>query len=139
MKKKLNKYTVFFLTFLILGSCRKNFQEEQTAEPAVVDYIRPIPGNNDTIPEGLAQRGKVLIAYADCYTCHKTETRAKGPAFEDIAARYPIQEAYIDMLAHRIIAGGSGAWGNPVMLPHPTLSHEDAKNMVSYILSLKHR
>ena len=134
----MNKYIISLLTlFLILASCKKNLKQEQTAAPFQRDYIRAIPGENDTIPEELAQRGKVLIAYSDCHTCHKTETRAKGPAFEDIAARYPIQEAYIDMLAHRIIAGGSGAWGSPVMLPHPNLSHEEAKTMVYYILSLK--
>lgn len=122
---------------LWLASCKSETKQKQQATPIQVDYIRAIPGENDTIPEELAQRGKVLIAYSDCHTCHKTETRAKGPAFEDIAARYPIQEAYIDMLAHRIIAGGSGAWGSPVMLPHPNLSHEEAKTMVYYILSLK--
>lgn len=120
-----------------LASCKGDIKQKQEATPIQVDYIRAIPGDNDTIPTELAQKGKVLISYSDCYTCHKTDSRAKGPAFEDIAARYPVQEAYIDMLAHRIIAGGSGAWGNPVMLPHPKLSHEDAKAMVSYILSLK--
>ena len=124
---------------LWLASCKSDTERKQEVTPIQVDYIRAIPGNNDSIPEELAQRGKVLIAYSDCYTCHKTDSRAKGPAFEDIAARYPIQKGYIDMLAHRIIAGGSGAWGTPVMLPHPTLSHEDAKVMVSYILSLKQK
>jgi len=102
-----------------------------------MDYIRAIPGSNDPIPKELVQRGEVLIAYSDCYTCHTKGQRSKGPAFEDIAKRYPVQPGYVDMLAHRIIAGGSGAWGSPVMLPHPLLSHEDAKKMVYYILSLK--
>jgi len=101
------------------------------------DYIRKIPGENDSIPEEVAQKGKVLIAYSDCYTCHSLENRAKGPAFSDIAERYPVQEAYVNMLASRIIAGGSGAWGSPVMSPHPDISHENARFMVSYILSLK--
>lgn len=125
------------LIFLWLASCKSDIEQKQQVTPIQFDYIRAIPGENDTIPEELAQRGKVLIAYSDCYTCHKTDSRAKGPAFEDIAARYPVQAAYVDMLAHRIIAGGSGAWGSPVMLPHPNLSHEKAKTMVYYILSLK--
>jgi cytochrome c len=41
------------------------------------------------------------------------------------------------MLAYRVIAGGSGSWGSPIMDPHPHLSHEKAKIMVTYILSLK--
>lgn len=101
------------------------------------DYIRKIPGRNDSIPFEEAQRGDVLIAYADCYTCHTKDKRAKGPAFTDIAERYPVNKTFVDMLAQRIINGGYGAWGQPVMSPHPHLSREDAAMMVKYILSLK--
>lgn len=110
-----------------------------STESPIKDYIRKIPGENDSIPEEVAQKGEVFIAYADCYTCHKKEKRAKGPSFKDIAQRYPVQNAYIDMLAHRVIAGGSGSWGSPIMDPHPQLSHEKAKTMVTYILSLKNK
>jgi len=41
------------------------------------------------------------------------------------------------MLAYKVILGGRGSWGYPVMDPHPKLSFEDAKMMVTYILSLK--
>ncbi|HLT06783.1 MAG TPA: c-type cytochrome [Cyclobacteriaceae bacterium] len=129
----------FASIILLLGAiaCGQNAKEKHVAVPVQNDYIRAIPGENDSIPEALSQKGEVLIAYSDCYTCHKTNTRAKGPAFGDIAARYPIQQAYVDMLANRIIAGGSGAWGSPVMLPHPDLPFKDAQYMVYYILSLK--
>lgn len=102
-----------------------------------LDYIRPIPGKNDSLLPADVQRGKVLIAYSDCYTCHTEESRAKGPAFEDVAQRYPVNDGYIELLARKIILGGSGAWGYPVMSAHPELSLEDAKYMVKYILSLK--
>ncbi len=58
-------------------------------------------------------------------------------AFQDIAKRYPIKEVYVDLLARKVISGGTGSWGSPVMSPHPDLKAEDAKAMVSYILSLK--
>jgi len=79
----------------------------------------------------------VLISYSDCYTCHKIDQRSVGPSFKDIAKRYPVNKVYIDMLAYKVIVGGSGSWGYPAMDPHPKLSHEDAKLMVTYILSLK--
>jgi len=60
-----------------------------------------------------------------------------GPAFKDIAKRYPVNKVYIEMLAHKVIMGGSRSWGTPVMDPHPKLSFEDSKMMVTYILSLK--
>lgn len=128
-------------TSFSLQACNDAYKKEREvgknkAVP-VKDYIRKIPGENDAIPEDVAQRGKVLIAYSDCYSCHSVENRAKGPAFSDIATRYPVQEAYINMLASRVIAGGSGAWGSPIMSPHPDISQENARLMVRYILSLK--
>ena len=135
-----NVFGFLFLGVFLLLSCKEERDKEEGnlgSSQITKDYIRKIPGENDTLPEELVQKGEVLIAYSDCYTCHSLEKRAKGPAFMDIAKRYPIQKAYIDMLAYRIISGGSGAWGNPVMLPHPQISHEEAKMMVGYILSLK--
>lgn len=102
-----------------------------------VDYIRKIDGKSDSIPIAIAQRGEVLIAYADCKDCHTVEQRAKGPAFIQIAEKYPASKAYIDMLTQKIIKGGYGTWGQPVMAAHPNLSNEDAEAMVKYILSLK--
>jgi cytochrome c len=78
-----------------------------------------------------------MIAYSDCYTCHKIQERSVGPAFIDIAKRYPVKKVYIDMLAQKVILGGSRSWGYPVMSPHPKLSLEEARVMVSYIMSMK--
>ena len=102
-----------------------------------VDYFRKIEGKNDSIPAAIAQRGEVLIAYADCKDCHTVEQRAKGPAFIQIAEKYPVRKVYIDLLTQKIIKGGYGTWGQPVMTPHPKLTGEDAATMVKYILSLK--
>jgi cytochrome c len=102
-----------------------------------VDYIRRIPGPSDSIPLNEIQRGEVLIAYSDCQECHTRDKRSKGPAFRDIAQRYPVNKGYILLLSQKIIQGGSGAWGKSVMLPHPKLSTQDAALMVKYILSLK--
>lgn len=101
------------------------------------DYIKPIQGESDSIPANVSQKGEVLIAYSDCYSCHSIEKRLKGPAFKDIAKRYPVNEGYVALLARRIIVGGSGAWGYSVMTPHADLREEDAKTMVKFILSLK--
>lgn len=127
---------MFFGYALILGMLSCGDKKPQALHPAK-DYIRKIDGVNDTIPQEIAQRGQVLIAYSDCYSCHIKDKRAKGPAFEDIAARYPANKAYIRLLAARVIQGGSGAWGHPVMTPHPDLNPEEAELMVAYILSLK--
>ncbi|RPA69678.1 cytochrome C [Cyclobacteriaceae bacterium YHN15] len=103
------------------------------------DYIRIIPGKDDSLDVELVKSGEVLIAYSDCYDCHRKENRSKGPAFQDIAKRYPIQEVYINHLARKIIHGSTGAWGYPVMDPHPKISMEEAQIMASFILSLKEK
>jgi cytochrome c len=82
------------------------------------------------------EAGKGLLAKSDCLACHKVDTKVVGPAYIDVAKKYPATEANYDMLAKKIIAGGSGNWGSNMMSPHPTLSAADAKKMAQYILSL---
>ncbi len=81
--------------------------------------------------------GAKLIAANDCATCHKMDTKVIGPAFKDIAAKYPSNEANIDTLANKVLKGGKGNWGDIPMAAHPTLALADAKTIVTYILSLK--
>ena len=98
--------------------------------------INVIEGKDQVLDSVAVQQGQVLVAYSDCYTCHAVEQKAKGPAFTAIAARYPANAGYIELLANKIIAGGKGAWGNVVMEPHPDVLIEDARKMASFILSL---
>jgi cytochrome c len=81
--------------------------------------------------------GAKLMAASDCNTCHKVDVKVVGPAFQDVAAKYPPTEANIDTLANKVIKGGKGNWGDIPMASHPTLAVNDAKEMVKYILSLK--
>ena len=80
--------------------------------------------------------GLVLIEGSDCAACHNAEVRTVGPSYKEIAERYPADDLTIVRLSTKIIQGGSGEWGEVPMTPHPTLSQEDAKQMVQYILSL---
>ena len=125
--------TLFYVS--IGTGCDNEPNQENTRKK--IDYIKQIPGIDDSIPTKVAERGEVLIGYSDCHTCHKKYERSAGPAFQDIAKRYPVNKGYIELLAHKVILGGNGSWGYPVMTPHPDLSLEDAKMMVTYILSLK--
>jgi cytochrome c len=81
--------------------------------------------------------GEQLIAKADCIACHNKDTKIVGPAYVDIAAKYPLNEDNVNHLADKVIAGGTGVWGEVPMTPHASLSKDDAKTMVRYILSLK--
>ena len=95
--------------------------------------------NIGTAPTGKPAGGKgaQLIASADCASCHREREKLLGPAYHDVAAKYPDTPANVAMLAGHIIKGGAGHWGDIAMTPHPALSESDAKEMVRYILTLK--
>ena len=86
---------------------------------------------------GLMAPGAKLIAGSDCLGCHKEREKLVGPAYIDVAQKYPASEANIAMLAGQIIKGGVGHWGAVPMSPHPGISEADAREMTKYILSLR--
>jgi len=81
------------------------------------------------------QKGLALVQTNDCLTCHTVASPSTGPAFAEIAKKY--HESDVSTLADKVIAGGSGVWGQVPMTPHPTLSKADAEQIVKYILLLK--
>ncbi len=81
--------------------------------------------------------GEDKVANSDCLSCHMVERKVIGPSYQDVAAEYENTEANVAMLAKKIIEGGVGVWGEVAMPPHATLSEEDAKDMVRYILSIQ--
>jgi len=81
--------------------------------------------------------GKKLVAMADCVGCHNETQKVIGPAYVDIAAKYPSNDENISHLADVVIKGSKGTWGDLPMTPHPNLSKDDAKLMVTWVLSLK--
>jgi len=81
--------------------------------------------------------GKALFLKSDCLTCHKLDVKLVGPAYYDVAKKYPPTQANYELLANKVISGGSGVWGTVAMAPHTALTHDDAMKIVKYILSLK--
>lgn len=79
--------------------------------------------------------GADLIVKNDCRNCHREREKLIGPAFLDIAKKY--KQVDVDSLAAKIIRGGSGHWGDAAMSPHPSLSMDDAKVIVKFILTIK--
>lgn len=79
--------------------------------------------------------GKDLMEASDCTACHQANEKMIGPSYKEIANKY--SEKDIELLASKIIEGGSGVWGSVPMAAHPQVSKDDAKKMVEYILSQK--
>lgn len=81
--------------------------------------------------------GKALMLSLDCKTCHKIAEKSIGPAFTDVAKKYPNNKASIAHLTQKVTEGGSGVWGDVAMPAHPALKPAEAKQIISWILSLK--
>ncbi len=119
-----------FLTGIIglcLISCSKK-------ENVPVDEASP----EKTVDAGAAKgnlSGDQIIESLDCSGCHAVNERMIGPSYQEIADKY--SEKDIELLASKVIEGGSGVWGNVPMSPHPQVSKEEAQKMVEYILTLK--
>ena len=99
--------------------------------PTIRNDYRPHEGEDETRPLGYR-----LIARDDCKTCHNTNVKTIGPAYVDVAERYPTSESTIAMLVNKVLKGGAGIWGTQVMSAHPNLKESDARAMIEYILSL---
>lgn len=120
------------LAFALFASCAESqHSEAKTAEEAK-------PAVNDLSSNPDYQKGLALVSQSDCLTCHAINETVTGPAYADIAAKYAgAADTTITRLAQTIIKGGSGHWGTVSMIAHPTLSEEDAIQMVKYVLLLK--
>jgi cytochrome c len=80
---------------------------------------------------------QALAAAKNCMSCHAVDHKVIGPAFKDVAAKYAGQKGAVDMLANKIMKGGSGVWG-PVPMPANTqVNAAEAKQLAAWVLSLK--
>lgn len=88
-------------------------------------------------PAAVDDPGLAVVKASDCFTCHRVGQKLIGPAYKDVAAKYKgADDAKVTDLAKKIVAGGSGVWGAVPMRAHPTMSEEDAKKAVKWVLSL---
>ena len=81
--------------------------------------------------------GLSLINSSDCKSCHQEKIRSAGPAYLEVANLYRGKPSSVGLLAKKVITGGAGKWGDHAMSAHPQLALDDAKKMVTYILSIK--
>lgn len=84
-------------------------------------------------------KGQQLTTTLDCKSCHSIDKSSVGPTYLAISERYSGKQGAIEYLAGKIIQGGSGAWGERAMIPHPELSKADAEEIVNYIFSLTNK
>lgn len=116
-----------FLLTLLISACGGSSAPSPETKPAV-----DLSANPDY------QKGMAIIAKNDCLTCHKVDETLIGPPYREVANKYGgLPDTIVPYLAHKIMKGGTGVWGQVPMAAHPNLTEDDAIALVKYILLLK--
>ena len=81
-------------------------------------------------------RALAIMAGSDCATCHAVARRIVGPSFAEVAARSGGRPGEAERIAQKIIAGGSGIYGELPMPPHPSMTPAEATLLADYVLGV---
>lgn len=84
-----------------------------------------------------AMADAALATAKNCAACHAVEKKVVGPSYKDIAAKYAGQPDAVEKLAGKVMKGGAGAWGPVPMPANAQVSAEEAKKLVTWIMTLK--
>jgi len=82
-------------------------------------------------PNAEAKAAIALLNKYSCTACHGIDKKIVGPAYTDVAKKYPDKADY---LAKKIKEGGSGVWG-PIPMPPQNLSDADAGAIARWLAS----
>jgi len=134
MKKVLALIVVAGFATVAIMSCGSKKEEAKPEAESAEDYETP-EAEQPSADDRIAQ-GQTLVDGSDCKTCHHATNKLVGPSHTDVAKKYEFTKANVSMLASKIIAGGSGNWGDIPMTAHADLSQTDAEKMAMYVLSL---
>jgi cytochrome c len=77
-----------------------------------------------------------LAKKKNCLACHAVDHKVVGPGYKDIAKKYTSADAAAK-LAIKIKQGGAGIWGVVPMPANPQVSEAEAKELATWILTLK--
>jgi cytochrome c len=144
-------------------ACLKNCAADLSVQSSLPDYARNAHGNlalqnreiggvrgvDTSVPREVALAAGHVVApataatgpladasRAGCLGCHAVDRKVVGPAFRDIAGRYKVDgghEQVIGELAHKILRGTSGGWGNLPMPPQAQVSAAGAELLARWI------
>ncbi|MCC8423458.1 c-type cytochrome [Mucilaginibacter sp. UR6-11] len=134
--KKITILTAFVIATCAVNSFAQTVVKKSTRTTTVVKKTTTTAAAGKVSAVTLEQ-GKQLLAKNDCLSCHKVDVKIVGPAYKDVAKKYPANAENYEKLTQKVIAGGSGVWGEVPMSAHPSVPPADIKKMVQYILSVK--
>ena len=106
---------------------------------AVVGFasVTALAASNGSSSSSSMPKGEHIAKGSDCFSCHAVNHKVVGPAFQTIAKKFAGKQGAESTLAHAIQHGEVGTFGKIPMPAHPKISDSQAKEIVSWILSLK--
>lgn len=84
-----------------------------------------------------AMANEDLAKKKNCLACHTVDKKVVGPAYKEVAAKYKGDKTAADKLTAKVLKGGSGVWGTVAMPANTQVNEAEAKQLVTWILSLK--
>lgn len=132
--KRITILTTFIIAMFAVNSFAQTVVKKTTKKTTTVVKKTAASAKPSAVT---LEEGKQLLVKNDCLSCHKLDIKIVGPAYKDVAKKYPATAANYEKLTEKVIAGGSGNWGEVPMSAHPSVPPADVKKMVQYILSLK--
>lgn len=88
-----------------------------------------------TLVAAPAYASKELAQKSACLSCHATDRKLVGPAYQEVAKKYAGQKEAVATLARSIKAGGAGKWGPVPMPAQAALSDDDAATLAKWVLA----
>ncbi len=84
-----------------------------------------------------AMADEALAKAKNCMACHAVDKKLVGPSYKDVAKKYGGDAKAVDMLATKIMKGGSGVWGAIPMPANPQVNEADAKKLAAWVMNQK--
>lgn len=131
MKNKQTSLILAIVVLLFVYGCGSKKEAANTE-----DYGTPREEATPITAVDAITQGESLVKASDCKTCHHIINKIIGPSHTDVAKKYDFTKANVELLAGKIIAGGSGVWGEIPMAAHADITQADAEKMARYVLSL---
>ncbi|HEX7606841.1 MAG TPA: c-type cytochrome [Usitatibacter sp.] len=78
-----------------------------------------------------------LANKSGCLACHGIDKKIVGPSYKEVAAKYKSDKDAAAKLFKKVKEGGVGVWGQVPMPPNATVTDDDIKALVKWVLSQK--
>ena len=84
-----------------------------------------------------AMADEALAKSKNCMACHAIDKKLVGPAYKDVAKKYAGQKDAEATLVTHVMKGSKGVWGPVPMPANANVNEAEAKQLVTWVMSLK--